>query len=89
MCVLSTIGDLKCSLDCLVPFNEGLYYIKFSNCDFTLQKWKADQEPSLANAIENIHYKLELNHNKDEGELIHLKNDFLKLSKMKIIINYQ
>jgi hypothetical protein len=59
-------------------FNEGEYYINFNNVNYTLPKWKADQKPSLNDAIECIHYKMELDNNIDENDLIHLKNGLNK-----------
>ncbi len=56
-------------------FKEGEYYINFNNCNFTLPKWKAGQNPALGDAIECIHYKLEFDNNIDEDDLMPLKND--------------
>ncbi len=43
-------------------FNEEEHYINFNNCNFTLPKWK-QINPSLRDAIECIHHKLELDNN--------------------------
>ena len=53
-------------------FNEGEYYVNFNNCNYSLPKWKQN-DPSLRDAIECIHYKLELDDNIDDNDLIHLK----------------
>ena len=67
-------------------FKEEEYYVNFNNCNFTLPKWKQN-EPSLRDAIEFIHYKIELDDNIDDNDLIHLKNWFnKKLLKLKTII---
>ena len=68
-------------------FNEGEYYINFNNVNYTLPKWKADQKPSLKDAIECIHYKMELDDNINDNDLIHLKNGLnKKILILKIII---
>ena len=54
-------------------FNEGEYYINFNNVNYTLPKWKAYQKPSLKDAIECIHYKMELDDNINDNDLMHLK----------------
>ena len=59
-------------------FNEGEYYINFNNVNYTLPKWKADQKPSIREAIECIHDKMELDDNINDNDLIHLKNGLNK-----------
>ena len=59
-------------------FNEGEYYINFNNVSYTLPKWKADQKQSLKDAIECIHYKMELDDNINDNDLMHLKNGLNK-----------
>jgi hypothetical protein len=61
-------------------FNEGEYYINFNNVNYTLPKWKQNN-PSLRDAIECIHYKHELEIitiEYDKKDLIHLKNGLNK-----------
>jgi len=61
-------------------FNEGEYYINFNNVNYTLPKWKQNN-PSLLDAIECIHYKHELEIitiEYDKKDLIHLKNGLNK-----------
>ena len=60
-------------------FNErmGKYYINFNNCNYSLPKWKQN-EPSLHDAIECIQYKMELDDNINDNDLIHLKNGLNK-----------
>jgi hypothetical protein len=67
-------------------FNEGEYYINFNNVNYTLPKWKQNN-PSLRDAIECIHYKMELDDNINDNDLIHLKNGLnKKLLILKIIL---
>jgi len=58
-------------------FNEGEYYINFNNVNYTLPKWKQNN-PSLRDAIECIHYKMELDDNINDNDLMHLKNGLNK-----------
>ncbi len=59
-------------------FNEGECYVNFNNCNFTLPKWEQN-DPSLKDAIEYIHYKLELDDNIDDDDLMHLKIGLKKI----------
>jgi hypothetical protein len=54
-------------------FIEGECYIKSNHDNFTLPKWKADQKPSLRDAIECIHNKMEFDDNINDNDLMHLK----------------
>jgi hypothetical protein len=61
-------------------FKEGEYYVNFNNRNYSLPKWKQN-EPSLSDAIECIHYKHELEIitiDYDKNDLIHLKNGLNK-----------
>jgi hypothetical protein len=58
-------------------FKEGEYYVNFNNCNYSLPKWKQN-EPSLHDAIECIQYKMELDDNINDNDLIHLKNGLNK-----------
>ena len=61
-------------------FKEEEYYVNFNNCNYSLPKWKQN-EPSLRDAIECIHYKHELEIitiEYDKNDLIHLKNGLNK-----------